>query len=60
MARTSLPSVLQLALKEHVMAADIHDDEEMRTIMRKLSALDNKLDEIKAQVMINRAQRRST
>lgn len=57
MARTSLPSVLQLALKEHVMAADIQDDEEMRVIMRKLSVLDDKLEQIKAQVRINRAQR---
>lgn len=57
MARTSLPSVLQLALKEHVMAADIHEDEEMRLIMRKLSVLDDKLEQIKAQVRVNRAQR---
>ncbi|MEM0910108.1 MAG: hypothetical protein AAGJ37_03985 [Pseudomonadota bacterium] len=59
MARTSLPSFLQLALKEHVMASDIHDDEEVKTIMRKLSALDEKLEQIKEQVRVNRAQRNS-
>lgn len=56
MARISLPQTLQLALREHVLASDIPDDEEVRLLMSKLTDLNEKLEQIKQSVREKRAK----
>ncbi|MGQ8366798.1 hypothetical protein [Glaciecola sp. 1036] len=47
MSQSSLPLMLQMALKQHVLASDIQDDEELQNIMHKLVELNSKLEVIK-------------
>ncbi|MFC3123369.1 hypothetical protein [Agaribacter flavus] len=58
MPRVSLPVTLQLALKQHVAAADIDDDDELRAIMVKLGDLNEKIEAVKQKARHNRACKR--
>lgn len=55
MQKISLPSALQLALKQHVVDADIDDDEELQSIMVNLSELNEKVEALKHRAKIRRA-----
>ncbi|GLR72035.1 hypothetical protein [Agaribacter marinus] len=58
MPRVSLPVTLQLALKQHVAAADIDDDDELRMLMVKLGDLNEKIEAVKQKVRDNRLTKR--
>ena len=60
MTRNSLPHALQIALKHHASAADIREDDELKTLLTKLSDLDEKLNAIKAQVKVNREKKKQS
>lgn len=47
MQKFSLPVLLQLALQQHAASADIEDDDELQGIMRSLSELNEKVENVK-------------
>lgn len=57
MQKNSLPAVLQFALKQHVSAADIDDDDELHTIMQNLSELHEKVELVKLKARAKRLLR---
>lgn len=54
MQKTSLPILLQIALKQHADAADIDNDEELQKIMTDLSELSQKVESVKLKAMQNK------
>jgi hypothetical protein len=54
MQTLTLPVALQLALKQHAAAADIDDDDELKTIMLDLSKLHEKVKALKLRAMQNK------
>jgi len=56
MQKISLPIMLQLALKQHVAASDIDNDEELQGIMAQLSDLHEKVERVKQAARAKRAQ----
>lgn len=58
MQRMSLPIVLQKALKQHVDAADIDNDEELKTIMLDLNELSEKVELVKQKALENKQRRK--
>ena len=54
--RTSLPLMIQAALKQHIKDADIRDDDETKTLINKLTELNEKLEAVKMQARANRKQ----
>ncbi len=54
MQKSSLPNILQLALQQHASAADIDNDEELKTILTKLSELGQKVEDVKLKAKNNR------
>jgi len=57
MQKHSLPIALSLALKQHVLASDIPDDDELKDIVTKLDSLHEKIEAVKAQALANRAKK---
>lgn len=55
MQKLTLPNTLQLALKQHAAAADIDDDDELKSIMLSLSQLNEKVEAVKLQARLKRA-----
>lgn len=54
MQKISLPITLQLALQQHAAAADIDDDDELQSIMRSLSELNEKVESVKRKAKLRR------
>lgn len=57
MQKHSLPIALAMALKQHVLASDISDDDELKDIVNKLDDLNEKIEAVKAKALAKRAQR---
>ena len=47
MSKLSLPITLKMSLKQHVLADDIQDDDELKDIFQKLTELNHKVEKIK-------------
>lgn len=56
MQNMSLPITLQLALQQHVAAADIEDDDELQDIMLGLSELNEKVQALKERARMRRQE----
>lgn len=59
MATKSIPELLKRSLQSHMEQDDLHDDEEMRHIIAKLSALSDKVADAKARALARRAEKAS-
>jgi hypothetical protein len=57
MQRISLPSTLQLSLQRHAAAADIDDDDELKSILINLSELNEKVEAVKHRARLRRANK---
>ncbi|WP_371195520.1 hypothetical protein [Glaciecola sp. SC05] len=57
MQKHSLPIALAMALKQHVLASDISDDDDLKDIVNKLDDLNEKIEAVKAKALAKRAQR---
>lgn len=57
MQKESLPITLQLALQQHAAAADIDDDDELKTIMISLSELSEKVEAVKHSARLRRTNK---
>ncbi len=57
MQNNSLPITLQLALQQHAADADIDDDDELKTIMLRLSELNDKVEMLKLKARAKRSLR---
>ena len=59
MQKVSLPITLQLSLQQHAAAADIENDEELKSIMLSLSQLNEKVELVKLKARERRAKQKS-
>lgn len=55
MSTKNLPELLKSALQGHIEQDDLQDNEENRALIRKLSALSDKVAEAKARALARRA-----
>jgi tetrahydromethanopterin S-methyltransferase subunit G len=55
--KLSLPIALRMSLKQHAMASDIAQDDELEEIVEKLDALNEKIEAIKEKALAKRASR---
>ena len=54
MQKVSLPAALRMSLKQHALAADIPDDEDLKILVDKLDALHEKIQTIKESALAKR------
>lgn len=59
MATKSIPELLKRSLQSHMEESDLHDDEEMRHIISKLTNLSDKVADAKARALARRAEKAS-
>jgi hypothetical protein len=57
MSKKSLPLTLYQTLEKHAQDADINDDEELRDILEKLTALNEKVEAIKQRARDKRVEK---
>lgn len=54
MQKITLPTMLQLSLKQHADNANIPDDEDLRSVMLSLSALHEKVEALKIKARLKK------
>ncbi|AEP29338.1 hypothetical protein [Brumicola nitratireducens] len=57
MSKKSLPLTLYQTLEKHAQDADINDDEELQDILKKLTALNEKVEAIKQRARDKRVEK---
>lgn len=57
MHKHSLPIALSMALKQHALASDIANDDELKDIVVKLDSLHEKIQAVKAKALAKRANK---
>lgn len=58
MSGNSLPAQLQRVLQNHLAQADIAQDDELEGIITRLSSLNEAVEQVKMQILANRAAKR--